>query len=73
MLVCRCEKCRSLFYEPEVRTVSESRGEYWGFPAYENVNYAYCPVCGADEDYLDLEYFIDDEAEDFDPDDLEVF
>ena len=37
----RCE-CGCEFDEPEA--VQESRGEFWGMPAYETMYY--CPACG---------------------------
>lgn len=37
----RCYKCGQLFDWPKI--VKESRGEYWGFPAYEDT--AYSPCC----------------------------
>lgn len=40
----KCEDCGSEFEEPKAER--ESRGEFWGFPAYETV-YG-CPRCGSD-------------------------
>ena len=39
-----CTECGATFDEP--RAVEESRGEFWGFPAYETMYY--CPFCGGD-------------------------
>ena len=55
-----CEHCGAIFDEPRLSTHYESRGEYWGFPAYEKMVYAYCPECGS-EDIND--YYPDDEDE----------
>lgn len=41
----KCNDCGSKFYQPE--DVYESRGEFWGMPAYE-VMY-YCPICGSED------------------------
>jgi len=41
----RCEDCGERFSSPKM--VSESRGEFWGSPAYEEV--PYCPYCGSDD------------------------
>ena len=30
----------------EVKKVQESRGEFWGMPAYETMYY--CPLCGSE-------------------------
>ena len=49
-----CNSCGSKFEKPHVEY--ESRGEYWGFPAYEAVGY--CPNCEGDdyeEYYEDME------------------
>jgi len=40
-----CHNCGETFDEPKI--VYESRGEFWGTPAYEPM--AYCPACGSDE------------------------
>lgn len=47
-----CHDCGEYFEEP--RKVRESRGEFWGAPAYETMYY--CPCCGSsnfDDDYPD--------------------
>ena len=55
----RCIDCEQEFDEPE--KVQESRGEFWGMPAYETVYY--CPYCGGDvadndeEDYDEEEEY----------------
>lgn len=41
----RCNECGTEFEEPKV--VSEYRGEFWGFPAYEDEYY--CPHCCSDD------------------------
>ena len=40
----KCGDCERLFDKPEI--VRESRGEFWGMPAYEDV--AICPYCGSE-------------------------
>lgn len=40
----KCNDCGCEFENPKV--VYESRGEFWGAPAYEAVGY--CPNCGSD-------------------------
>lgn len=41
----RCNNCGCEFDEP--KRVKESRGEFWGAPAYETM-YC-CPSCGSDD------------------------
>lgn len=41
----RCYNCKELFDYP--KRVPESRGEFWGMPAYEDMYY--CPRCGSDD------------------------
>lgn len=53
----RCECCKEVFQEP--RIIEESRGEFWGAPAYERV--AVCPWCGSD----DIDWNYDEEEEDY--------
>ncbi len=43
----RCSDCGNIFAEDEIETVRESRGEFWGAPAYETVSV--CPYCHSDE------------------------
>ena len=50
-----CLDCRCQFDEPE--RVEESRGEFWGTPAYETM--LYCPNCGSESFYETDE--VDDE------------
>ena len=40
-----CRDCGSKFEDP--KRVKESRGEFWGAPAYEDC--WYCPECGSDD------------------------
>lgn len=56
----KCYECEKLFENP--KRVSESRGEFWGMPAYEDVYY--CPNCGSEafgeinnDDITDEEYY----------------
>ena len=58
----RCIDCEQEFDEPE--EVQESRGEFWGMPAYETMYY--CPYCGGDimeNEDEDEEDDVDEEAE----------
>ena len=36
----KCEACGGLFEHPKM--IAESRGEFWGFPAYEEIPYSPC-------------------------------
>ena len=40
-----CYNCDATFDEPQ--RVEESRGEFWGMPAYETMYL--CPACGSSE------------------------
>lgn len=42
-----CPCCGELFTaeDLEIVTIEESRGEFWGVPCYEDMNYYYCPCC----------------------------
>lgn len=40
----KCEDCGTVFAEPKI--IAESRGEWFGFPSYEEM--AYCPNCTGD-------------------------
>ena len=48
-----CNDCGRQFIEP--KAYRESRGEFWGFPAYETIYL--CPACGGDdfEEYMEHE------------------
>ena len=61
----KCRDCGAYFQECE--EVSESRGEFWGMPAYETM--CYCPECGSDD--FDEDYVVEAEEEDEDVDDVE--
>lgn len=39
----QCGDCGMIFDEDEIETWEESRGEFWGMPAYETVSG--CPYC----------------------------
>lgn len=41
-----CKNCGEIFEEPKI--VKESRGEFWGHPAFEDCYYS--PCCGCDYD-----------------------
>lgn len=43
----RCNDCGWLGYFEELKRVEESRGEFWGAPAYETMYY--CPCCGGED------------------------
>ena len=44
----KCGDCSKTFTEPRIE--HESRGEFWGMPAYEDV--ATCPYCGSE--FIDI-------------------
>ena len=67
----KCDDCGWIGYHEELKRVEESRGEFWGAPAYETMYY--CPCCGSED--LD-EYHgedNDDEDEDEDPSEHEAY
>lgn len=47
----KCLDCGWIGFPEDLTLVRESRGEFWGMPAYEDMYY--CPMCGRDsfEDY----------------------
>ena len=47
----KCMACGELFDEPKM--IPESRGEFWGFPAYENMPYS--PCC--EDDFVEGKMF----------------
>lgn len=47
----KCNCCGELFEEPEVISVEEDRGEYWGVPCSETMYYERCPHCGEEDDF----------------------
>ena len=51
----RCCDCSWIGEPEELKAVDESRGEFWGMPAYETMYY--CPECGSDcvDDYNEEE------------------
>lgn len=51
--ICKCCNCGRIFYENELVSIEESRGEFWGFPAYETCYYS--PCCEEDWEYVDEE------------------
>lgn len=53
----RCVNCGNSFEEDEIRTRSEYVSEFWGAPAYADVEV--CPVCGS-EDLEELEDPLDE-------------
>lgn len=46
-----CLGCGKLFEEPD--TVQEYRGEFWGFPSYENMSCS--PCCHDDYDEVEVD------------------
>lgn len=52
----KCYECGKQF--DEYKTVWESRGEFWGVPAYEPMDV--CPYCGGDFEETSI---VDDEEE----------
>lgn len=38
-----CDNCHAIISEEELASENESRGEFWGFPAYETISV--CPYC----------------------------
>lgn len=50
----RCCDCGWIGEPEELKAEQESRGEFWGMPAYEAVDH--CPECGSD-------YIVDAEEE----------
>lgn len=55
----KCLECGKVFEDDEIAHWQESRGEFWGFPAYESMSG--CPHChGACEEFNEDE----EEAED---------
>ena len=59
----KCRDCGAYFDEYE--EVQESRGEFWGMPAYETM--CYCPECGSD-DFDEAEIVEAEEEQDNDDD-----
>ncbi len=57
----KCFDCGWIGDAEELKRVEESRGEFWGTPAYETMYY--CPCCGSD--YID-DYKGEDEEDDED-------
>lgn len=41
-----CLECGKTFEEDEIKHWKEDRGEFWGFPSYENMSG--CPHCQGD-------------------------
>lgn len=50
----KCCNCGNIFDEDEIKCISDYRGEFWGFPAYEDVEVS--PCCNEDfEEYEEEE------------------
>ena len=67
MKLYKCCECGHVFEGDEVAVWTESRGEFWGFPAYEEMTG--CPRCKGDYDEaVKCEvcegYFLSEELED---------
>lgn len=63
--ICRCDKCGRLFDGRDCKKVEESRGEFWGFPAFETMWYS--PCCTDDFHKLteaEVEELTEEELED---------
>lgn len=43
----KCWRCGEIFKEEDAGVRSENVGEFWGAPAYMEINV--CPACGCDE------------------------
>lgn len=56
----RCCDCGWIGTGDELKAVEESRGEFWGTPAYETMYY--CPCCGSDD--IEDDYEPDEEEQD---------
>lgn len=57
-----CYECQQEFDKPKY--VQESRGEFWGMPAFETMSY--CPFCGSeafDEKETVMRDLLDDEED----------
>ena len=57
MVMFKCNDCGRTFEEP--KEYRESRGEFWGFPAYETI--WLCPCCGGQDFEEYREYVYEDE------------
>ena len=51
MKLYKCERCGNIFEETEIKRIPESRGEFWGMPAFETM--CYSPCCT--DDFWDYE------------------
>lgn len=58
----KCEHCGKVFDEPHIHKYHEYRGEYWGFPSYEDVYEETCPYCG-EENFFEYDEDEEDEEE----------
>ena len=68
----KCYECGRIFDEDDAECRQEYVGEFWGAPAYQNINV--CPHCGSDE-ISDFKYPLDECSEtkcDYDCDNCEL-
>lgn len=66
MLKLKCLECGKVFEDDEIAHWQESRGEFWGFPAYETMSG--CPDCQGDYEEAEKcescgKYFTKDELD----------
>lgn len=66
LMLYKCCECGRIFEESEIETWKESRGEFWGQPAYEDMSG--CPYCfsTAYEEYDESEESEDEEDDESD-------
>lgn len=64
----KCTECGRTFDDGNIATWEESRGEFWGQPAYERM--CGCPYCySSDYEEFDPDAIKDEESEDGEDDD----
>lgn len=60
-----CNRCKHVFHEDDADTRPELVGEFWGSPAYDEIDI--CPECGSDDlEEIEQPYEECDENEDCD-------
>lgn len=57
VIMFKCGDCGETFIKPRIQR--ESRGKYWGMPAYEDV--ATCPYCGSE--FIDIINIIENNSD----------
>ena len=72
VLKIRCDCCNNTFDADELLHIEESRGEFWGMPAYETMTY--CPCCynnyGDSGDLYEEHVLIDEYGEEVNEDEI---